>query len=253
MGIFLLKKNLQAIFAEAPEIFAAVQFGRDSKRRNFLVLGCQVAIELDKELLSQLENFFETVWATPPLLAAPSSIPSRIVERYDAWLESLQKLAQLTPVHLTRQELAIFVAGHFPPPPPNRPTVVPAAPVPPPLPPNYYGHLPFVTTTDPHETFYRFEPWPTSRKITLGDPGSIANHTYASPSSELPFLPTGFAAVARNALPSFFPAVFRYELQPVFLASSVVARLRPTTANRAAALRYFSQHRRRIEALLPTQ
>jgi len=44
--------------------------------------------------------------------------------------------------------------------------------------------------------------------------GHIAAETYASPSAELAFLNTGFAAVARNALPSFFPAVFRYELQP---------------------------------------
>jgi hypothetical protein len=38
--------------------------------------------------------------------------------------------------------------------------------------------------------------------------------SYASPFSELPFLATGFSAVARNALPSLFPACFRWEIQP---------------------------------------
>jgi hypothetical protein len=69
--------------------------------------------------------------------------------------------------------------------------------------------------TAPFDIFYRFEAWPASRRVTTGQGGTIAIGTFASPSSELPFLPTGFAAVARNALPSFFPAVFRYELAPV--------------------------------------
>jgi hypothetical protein len=180
---------------------------------------------------------------TQPLLSAPSPIPSQIIESYDAWLASLRKLDRLTPFHLTRQELAIFVAANFPPP--------PAAPPPPPLPPNYYGHLPFITTTYPHEIFYRFEPWPTSPQ-NVGNPGSIANDTYASPSAELPFLQTGFAAVARNALPSFsrpfLDTSFSRSLVP-----SVVVRLSPTTANRVAALRCFFQHGLRIEAPLPTQ
>ena len=38
--------------------------------------------------------------------------------------------------------------------------------------------------------------------------------TFASPSSEIPLVPTGFGAVGRFALPTFFPAVFRWEIQP---------------------------------------
>ena len=108
----------------------------------------------------------------------------------------------------------MFVAREFPPPPPNRPDLRPRYTPAPDLEENLYGHLPFQSTTRGDEHFYRFEPWPTSSKITVGQQGSIAAKTYASPSAELAFLNTGFAAVARNALPSLFPAVFRYELQP---------------------------------------
>jgi hypothetical protein len=146
MGIFQLTEKLQETFAESPEIFAAVQFGKASTDRNLLVIGCQVAVEFDSDLLTQLEEFFKTAWATPPFLSPPSPIPDRIIERYNAWLDGLTELTSLTPVQLTRSELAIFVSARFPPPPPNRPTLVQAAP-PPPLPPNYYGHLPFITTT----------------------------------------------------------------------------------------------------------
>jgi hypothetical protein len=54
MGIFLLEQNLQGMFAESPEIFAAVQFGRANNDRSLLVIGCQVAIEF--ELLGVRED-----------------------------------------------------------------------------------------------------------------------------------------------------------------------------------------------------
>jgi hypothetical protein len=47
------------------------------------------------------------------------------------------------------------------------------------------------------------------------NPPTIAQDTYAAPASEAPFAVTGFAAVARFALPNLMPACFRYELQPV--------------------------------------
>lgn len=58
--------------------------------------------------------------------------------------------------------------------------------------------------------------YPTSRKIDRSvNPPTIAQDTYAAPASEAPFAVTGFAAVARFALPNLMPACFRYELQPV--------------------------------------
>jgi hypothetical protein len=214
MPIFRLGRRMQGAFAEAREMFANVQLGIVGETA-LLIIGCQVAIGFDEQTPSDLERFYRTTWGLQ-LLRGPMDTISLIgiVERYDSWIRSLPEIDDVEPRMITREELTRFVASSFPPPPPNRPTLVPRYPPPPSLPQNFYGHLPFKTTTLEHEHFYRFEPWPNSRKITVGDPGTIAAETYASPSAELRFLNTGFAAVARNALPSFFPAVFRYELQP---------------------------------------
>ncbi len=91
-------------------------------------------------------------------------------------------------------------------------------PLPPTLPrPSWiYGRLPFSTTTYPETIIYRWEAFPTSRRINrTANPPTIAADTYASPASEVPFALTGFAALARFALPNLLPACFRWELQPV--------------------------------------
>ncbi|MEP7365202.1 MAG: hypothetical protein ABI972_18265 [Acidobacteriota bacterium] len=96
--------------------------------------------------------------------------------------------------------------------------VRPIRPLPPapPTPSSIYGHLPFVTRTRPNSVIYRWEAYPTSRRINrTASPPTIAKDTYAAPASEVNFAPTGFAAVARFALPNLLPACFRYELQPV--------------------------------------
>jgi hypothetical protein len=70
--------------------------------------------------------------------------------------------------------------------------------------------------TYPETVIYRWEACPTSLRIDFkANPPTIAQDTYAAPASEVPFALTGFAAVARFALPSLKPACFRYELQPV--------------------------------------
>lgn len=60
--------------------------------------------------------------------------------------------------------------------------------------------------------FHRFSSFNPDRRVhpVTGDflPG-----TYASPDSELPFLPTGFAAVGRLALPNNLPASHHYTLR----------------------------------------
>jgi len=198
-------------FAEEPEIFAGVQMGvkvsqvRPDKRY-YLVLGCQVAIEFDEKTRSDLDAFYAATWGS-------ERAPRGIIELYRKWIRSLNP-ETIEPYFVTRTDLISFVAAVFPSPPPNRPDLTTGYPLLPSLPQNFYGHLPFKTTTRWDEHFYRFEPYPDSKKITMANPGIIKAMTYASPSAELPFLNTGFAAVARNALPSMFPAVFRYELQP---------------------------------------
>jgi hypothetical protein len=86
--------------------------------------------------------------------------------------------------------------------------VTPIGPLPPPplRPSSIYGHPPLKATTLPETVIYRLEAYPTSRRI---DRTTIAQDTYAGPASEVPFAPTGFAAVARFALPNIMPACFR--------------------------------------------
>ncbi len=80
--------------------------------------------------------------------------------------------------------------------------------------PAVHGHLPFTGTAAEETVFYRAEPFPTSRsidpkngKVTVGD------GLYGFPHSELQFVPTGFAAVGRYALPNVAPSTYRWELR----------------------------------------
>jgi hypothetical protein len=92
----------------------------------------------------------------------------------------------------------------------------PIGPLPlPPLRPAYvYGHLQFHGTTQANDIFYRYESFPTSRRINQATK-TIAADTFAAPESEMPLTPSGFSAVARFALPSLFPARWRWELKPI--------------------------------------
>lgn len=60
--------------------------------------------------------------------------------------------------------------------------------------------------------FYRFSAFHPDRRV---DPatGDFVSGTYATPESELPFAPTGFAAVGRFALPNNVPASQRYAVR----------------------------------------
>jgi len=106
--------------------------------------------------------------------------------------------------------------------------------IPPPIP------LPFETQTPPDGVYYRFEAFPISRRIDQAS-RSVSPGTYVSPASELPFMPTGFAAVARNALPLPYPACFRWELQP-----------EPTTVRCGAVLPNFGQSGGGVEVCFVT-
>lgn len=76
-----------------------------------------------------------------------------------------------------------------------------------------YGHLPFKTVTKGDDVFYRFEVLPRSTWIDQST-RKIAKNTFAAPGSELAFVPSGFAAVGRYALPRLPPYCWRWELQP---------------------------------------
>jgi hypothetical protein len=63
-----------------------------------------------------------------------------------------------------------------------------------------------------NRVFHRFSAFNPDRRV---DPltGSFLAGTYAAPASEVPFVPTGFVAVGRFALPNNLPASFHYEIE----------------------------------------
>jgi hypothetical protein len=63
-----------------------------------------------------------------------------------------------------------------------------------------------------NRVFHRFSAFNPDRRV---DPltGSFLAGTYAAPASERPFVPTGFVAVGRFALPNNLPASFHYEIE----------------------------------------
>ncbi len=67
-------------------------------------------------------------------------------------------------------------------------------------------------TVKVNRVFYRYSAFNPDRRV---DPktGSFLAGTYATPASEVPFVPTGFVAVGRFALPNTLPASFRYEIE----------------------------------------
>jgi hypothetical protein len=61
-----------------------------------------------------------------------------------------------------------------------------------------------------NRVFYRFSAFSPDRRVNSS--GDFLAGTYAAPESEVPFVPTGFVAVGRFALPNILPASFRYEI-----------------------------------------
>jgi hypothetical protein len=63
-----------------------------------------------------------------------------------------------------------------------------------------------------NRVFHRFSAFKPDRRV---DPvtGDFLAGTYAAPASEVPFVPTGFVAVGRFALPNILPASFHYEIE----------------------------------------
>ena len=61
-----------------------------------------------------------------------------------------------------------------------------------------------------NRVFYRFSAFNPDRRVNSN--GDFLLGTYAAPESEVPFVPTGFLAVGRFALPNVLPASFRYEI-----------------------------------------
>jgi hypothetical protein len=200
------------MFAYAPEAAMDLHFGRSVKENEFyLVIGCRVGLLLNEDTFTDTEpgnarQYLENNWLRP-------GIPREArVAAFGQWLRDLDRAPRLVTANSTEAWPSFW--GAMGPVVPNG-----ILPHPPPPPPTIYGHLPFTTTTLPDTVIYRWEAFPTSRRIVRStdpaNPPTIAQGTYAAPASEVPFAVTGFAAVARFALPNLMPACFRYELQPV--------------------------------------
>ena len=200
MNVFQIEEQDQTQFAELPEIAMDLNFGRVNSQY-YLVRSCRLAILLD-------ENTFTEPQGTLFAATDPNQSPQDQANYFQNWADNLPILTEIktaTPANAWSS----FWGAIGP--------VSPINPLPPapPNPPVIFGHLPFKATTLANSVIYRWEAYPTSRRINRStNPPQIAKDTYAAPASELPFALTGFAAVARFALPSLLPACYRYELQP---------------------------------------
>lgn len=223
MTIYRLDGTQQKDFAKCLEAFAGGQLGvlrHNGDPKHCLVLSGRIAIVFDSQLDAELLHFMSKTWRVPP--ESPLSSPT-MIQRYEDWIADRPLAQELYPLNATRNDISqIFFVSTLPPnvspptlppPPPSRPSVAPGAPGGRGTLPSTVGHLPFNTTSEDREVFYRWEAFPSSRRVHQST-GQVAPWTFASPSAEVPYVATGFAAVARAALPSLFPAVFRWELQP---------------------------------------
>lgn len=205
MRIFRINKDDQDQFAELPEVAMDMNFGQ-SGGNFYLVLTCAIAILLDENTFAEPEDsFFEQTRLMHGLSGKLRTVAVL------SWFNQLSPLPSVTTA-TPQQAWSSFWGAMSP--------ITPVGPLPPtpPRPPVVYGHLPFNATTLPETIIYRWEFYPTSRRINrTTNPANptIAQDTYAAPASEVPFAPTGLGAVARFALPSLLPACYRYELQPV--------------------------------------
>lgn len=198
MRLFRVVDEDLAWLAEQPETAMAVQMvalelpgGRYSVA---VVAGGRVVWDMSgSEDDGKVERLLDEPWLSG------GEAESR-AEPFEAWVAQLPPFEGiLRNGRVVDRRFWIVPAGPFPPP-PAPPTTV-------------YGHLPFVGQCGRDEVYYRWEPFPTSRRI---DPSTnaVSPGTFTAPLSEVPFVASGFGAVGRYALPGLSPANWRWELRP---------------------------------------
>lgn len=204
MPLFRLSGQQTNRFSEMVEAAPGVHLAKiaDADDLSF-VLGERVLLVPDETARDQVAALLKQSW----LQTRDRVEHEERAAGFDRWLSGLSQAPRLQAQSIPRSVLAFKLHPHgYLPTTLSRPALI-------------YGHLPFSGTTGASDIFYRCEPWPTSRRISQANQ-EVAAGTYACPQSELPFFPTGFAAVGRYALPNLAPACFRWELQP--LAGTVV-------------------------------
>jgi hypothetical protein len=165
-----------------------------------VVLNNLFVIRYDDELVQELDQLKRQIASEAEL--APVVSEKAEQDRLIAWLDKRPLSAPVKPVP---RKTALTVLGfiHLGPIPPLHPA--PATPA------SIYGHLPFAGVASGSERFYRYECYPTSKRI-VGD--QVAAGTFAAPERDTAYINSGLGAVARYALPSLLPACWRYELTP---------------------------------------
>ncbi len=194
MTIWKLRPHVVRTFVGSPELDMGISLGREIEGPSvFIVLSDIVALTFDAQTAEQAEIVQRRRWASQNVEEADRQ------NDFLDWLEGLETTGPIEPVppEQARNLLPYIAYTGLPPQPP----------------PHVYGHLPLVGASQSDDVYYRYEPFPSSKRIDQKK-RSCSPGTFASPASELPFLPTGLSVVARCALPSVFPARWRWELQP---------------------------------------
>jgi hypothetical protein len=181
-----------------PEVAMNIQIVKRGKEYALVVAG-RIAITYDDAIISELNRLNEIL--RTPLDGSTDNYG----ERLERWTENLETSRSVTAIPFDE---AFTVLGfiHF----------GPRFPLPgTPWRPSYiYGHLPFHGLASGNDIFYRYEAYPTSRRIDRSTNSVIKANTYASPERDAAYVNSGLGAVARYALPQLLPARWRYELKP---------------------------------------
>lgn len=211
MTIYQLSEDQIKKSLALPEVAMATQVATDNNNRKLVIASGRIAIAFDDRLERELGAFMQDV--------PDGGLYDRDAygARAESWASNLPSAPTLNfvPPKDAWPMLAFIPLGpRFPlPGVPYRPSYT-------------HGHLPFHGTCGGVEKYYRYEQFPTSRRIDMNTASVIAKDTYGAPASEEPFTPTGLSAVGRFALPLLLPACWRYELTPpvgtrVFYGASV--------------------------------
>jgi hypothetical protein len=213
MLLLKLSNTQSQIFDEAPEAGMGLHFAHVEGDLGFVLSG-RVLLLFDtkrREGREQSDALANRLWFGPKAprsrqeTIAPGSfeVTEEQIEEEESLIQALHKAPEeVTHLGPPGPSVLGFILNpiRYLLPAPQRPLYV-------------YGHLPFSGVTQAGDVFYRCEHWASSRRIRRGT-NDIAAGTYGFPASELDFVPTGFAAVGRYALPDLPPACRRYEITP---------------------------------------
>jgi hypothetical protein len=201
------------IFEEAPEADMGLHFAKVGDELAFVLSGRVLMIPAihEGEAQKRSDALAKKLWFGPEVRKYGGEVTARIsagmtdreIEDEESLIDALydapHNVSFAGPMDPLVMGFILHSYGYLPPAPP-RPAYV-------------YGHLPFSGVTQPGDVFYRCEHWANSRRVLRGTDEVLAN-TYGFPASESNFVPTGFAAVGRYALPDLPPACRRYEITP---------------------------------------